>query len=365
MQRIDPTRYEHVWTVEGVPYIFDSLYFSVGFTDYDFIAVNENSIHTLYVGKESLEVLGKLGLELHSTGFQIYKEKTTAKYAGTREFISRERTQDLERLSNEQLLNAFERFVSYLQDLCLDYFWTEKFCLGKVEGSLETSSSDLDTTILSSNVAEMGRLKLEQRELLNGIALYPPTLLDRYAADIAQRFEITDIATYHFRELLDLLRGNKVQIPDRSIVLRGTFSGWQDILGAEAKEIVTALRAAESAHEVPNEFTGKIGNKGYYKGHVRVVKLRVGDQQMFRELEAVQSGEVLVSESTGPDMLLAMKKAGAIVTEAGGITSHAAIVSRELNIPCVIDVKRVTQHLKTGDLVEVDADKGVVRILKE
>ena len=60
-----------------------------------------------------------------------------------------------------------------------------------------------------------------------------------------------------------------------------------------------------------------------------------------------------------------MKKAAAIVTDEGGITSHAAIVAREVGIPCVIGAKIATKALKDGDLVEVDADKGIVRIIKK
>jgi len=60
----------------------------------------------------------------------------------------------------------------------------------------------------------------------------------------------------------------------------------------------------------------------------------------------------------------AIKKASAIVTNVGGITCHAAIVSRELKIPCIIGTKIATKVLKDGDLVEVDAQKGIVKILK-
>jgi len=59
----------------------------------------------------------------------------------------------------------------------------------------------------------------------------------------------------------------------------------------------------------------------------------------------------------------AMKKAAAIVTNEGGVTSHAAIVSRELGIPCVIGTKIATEVLHDGDLVEVDANHGKVTIL--
>ncbi|MCI0566183.1 hypothetical protein L0Y46_03215 [bacterium] len=62
--------------------------------------------------------------------------------------------------------------------------------------------------------------------------------------------------------------------------------------------------------------------------------------------------------------MLACQKASAIVTDIGGMLSHAAIVSRELNIPCIVGTKNASKILKNGDLVEVDADKGMVRILE-
>jgi pyruvate,water dikinase len=72
---------------------------------------------------------------------------------------------------------------------------------------------------------------------------------------------------------------------------------------------------------------------------------------------------VLVTSMTTPDFIVAMKKAGAIVTDEGGLSCHAAIVSRELKIPCVIGTKIATKVFKDGDRVEVDANKGIVKIL--
>ena len=66
---------------------------------------------------------------------------------------------------------------------------------------------------------------------------------------------------------------------------------------------------------------------------------------------------------TTPDFVPAMRNAAAIVTDEGGVTSHAAIVSREMNKPCIIGTKIATQVFKDGDVVEVDAEKGVVRKL--
>ena len=81
--------------------------------------------------------------------------------------------------------------------------------------------------------------------------------------------------------------------------------------------------------------------------------------------EKVAKGNILVSIATSPQLLPAMKRASAFVTDVGGITCHAAIVSRELKKPCVVGTKIATKVLRDGDSVEVDANKGVVKILKK
>ncbi|MBI2444158.1 MAG: hypothetical protein HYV42_02885 [Candidatus Magasanikbacteria bacterium] len=103
-----------------------------------------------------------------------------------------------------------------------------------------------------------------------------------------------------------------------------------------------------------SELKGEVGCTGYAQGRVKIV-IRA------EEMAKMNDGDILVSIATDPDIVPAMKKAAAIVTEQGGVTSHAAIVSRELGIPCVIGTKIATKIFKDGDLVEVDANRGVVR----
>ncbi len=93
---------------------------------------------------------------------------------------------------------------------------------------------------------------------------------------------------------------------------------------------------------------------GKVLGKVRIVK---------DEKSSFEDGEILVCVMTSPAYLPLMKKSSAIVTEQGGILSHAAIVSRELRKPCLTGAKDVTSILKDGDLIEVDTDTGVVRLL--
>ena len=147
---------------------------------------------------------------------------------------------------------------------------------------------------------------------------------------------------------------NKKELASRTrFCVHFTEKGGETVLtGKQARDLAKKAETAE--HEEVSELSGQCGCVGQGQGEVKII-IRSSD------MDKMKKGDVLVSIATDPDIVPAMKKASAIVTEQGGVTSHAAIVSRELNIPCVIGTKIATKVLKDGDLVEVDATKGVVK----
>lgn len=102
------------------------------------------------------------------------------------------------------------------------------------------------------------------------------------------------------------------------------------------------------------EFKGQPASPGKAEGRVSLVL-------SVTAVGKVRKGDILVTPATTPMHVPAMERASAVVTDEGGLLSHAAIVSRELGIPCVVDTKIGTQVLKDGDTIVVDADTGVVR----
>lgn len=123
------------------------------------------------------------------------------------------------------------------------------------------------------------------------------------------------------------------------------------ISGSEALAMLKKLEETEIGGS--ETVQGFAACKGHCTGMVRVIT-------DARNIGDMKQGEILVAHMTSPDFTLGIKKAAAIITDEGGITCHAAIVSRELNIPCIIGTKNATRVLKTGEIVEVDADKGMV-----
>lgn len=124
----------------------------------------------------------------------------------------------------------------------------------------------------------------------------------------------------------------------------------------QTKEKINKLIEGNTSAAI-KEISGNVGCKGKAKAYVRVI-LSEDDFSKFQE------GEILVTSMTRPEFVPLMKKSKAIITDEGGVACHAAIVSRELNIPCIVGTKNATRILKDGDLVEVDADKGIVRIIE-
>lgn len=96
---------------------------------------------------------------------------------------------------------------------------------------------------------------------------------------------------------------------------------------------------------------------GLVTGRVRLV-------EDLRDLKYCRKGDILVVTQTRPQYNMFIKKVKAIVTNEGGFLCHASILAREFRIPCIVGTKNATRILEYGDLVEVDADKGIVRILK-
>ena len=153
-------------------------------------------------------------------------------------------------------------------------------------------------------------------------------------------------------EIIDALRGLKIK------KYQGREKSWVYYI------------AGEKIKNGPNKFMKLVeteGNSNTLRGDCAcpgVIKSRVNLILNISHIFKFKKGDILVAPFTNVNYLPIMNRAAAILTETGGLTSHAAIVARELKKPCVVGIKNLIATLKDGDLVEVDADKGVVKIVK-
>ena len=131
---------------------------------------------------------------------------------------------------------------------------------------------------------------------------------------------------------------------------------FREIVGLEADAFAEAAEREGAGAGRVDVLNGQCACPGLARGVAKVINVPA-------DMGKMSAGDILFSHMTSPDLVPAMRKASAIVTDMGGITCHAAIVSRELGIPCVIGTRTATKAFRDGDLVDVDATHGVVRRL--
>ncbi|GEM_PF-1387734 len=212
---------------------------------------------------------------------------------------------------------------------------------------------------------EVARIRMEMR-ISWMIGLYYRELLFN---EIKRRRKISrrELRAYDSDELDELVRIGK-KLPKKKLEKRKI--GFLKLM--ENGEIFTF--EGKKAEKMFNELIGKLEDKktlagivaspGYTVGRAIILSYKKSREHSSK-IQKMEEGQIIVTEMTRPNIVEACEKAGAIVTDEGGITSHAAIVSRELGIPCIVGTSIATKVIKDGDYLEVDANRGIVRKLSK
>ena len=127
--------------------------------------------------------------------------------------------------------------------------------------------------------------------------------------------------------------------------------------GVTTETLKKWLGGLEAAEGEENVLKGTPGSSGKVKGKARIIR-------SVDELDQLQEGEILVAPTTSPSWAPAFTKIAGAVTDVGGPMCHAAIVCREYGLPTVVGTGNATSVIKTGDIIEIDGDEGIVRILE-
>ncbi len=194
---------------------------------------------------------------------------------------------------------------------------------------------------------------------------------DLFLQEIARRFSYPkeDLFNAWYWEIKEILQGKNY-----SEILQerrdGTGVEFYKKYRQLNPEEVSSLWQKYTNKDVPlteRKVSGLVVSKGKEDGTGKESKV-IGKIKIVldpNDADNFQSGRILVAAMTSPEYVFLMKKASAVITDEGGLTCHAAIVSRELGIPCIVGTRVATKVLKDGDLVEVDANNGWIKILKK
>ncbi len=269
---------------------------------------------------------------------------------------------------NKYLAYQIKKYQKETEYIWTHHFWGVERNIANLLEAIKNAGSDQGKKIKS---------KIDREPGLNIIAEATKRRLECAQSSAflayAYRSYLTNIAEFHglsYSELIFLttteiknLMNEKVDyLPiikerQKGLAMFKLEENINILTGSEFFDLKKHFGLLEEIGEI-DSFNGTIGNGGCVTGKVAVV-LKPDDQ------DKVHPGMILVSPETTPDFIPSMGKAVGFITDHGGVTSHAAIVAREMGKPCVIGTKIATQVLKDGDFVEVDADNGIVKILEK
>ena len=285
----------------------------------------------------------------------------------------------------EQAYNNIKENKDKTDDTILkEYFWLDQGYIGRgltkeqldeIRKSLEEKEEEIlpskEELLEELNLSEQEKkvfqtsqdliyikaLRADSRQFLHVVT---NKLIDIIAEKLG--IETKYAETLYTEEICNILN-KKIQLPtnledrwEHSIAIEETENTYKFLTGNEAESFLKEHFKKEEIKD-KDKVKGQPAQPGKVRGTVKLVFTPQHNAK-------VKEGDILVSTATSPQLLPAMKRAAAFVTDVGGITSHAAIVARELKKPCIVGTKHATQIFNDGDIVEVDADKGVVRILQ-
>ena len=191
--------------------------------------------------------------------------------------------------------------------------------------------------------------------------------------EISRRTNIADedLIMLDDKEILDILKNQGMMRKEIKNTLEDRKKGFamiwidgkvQTVFGDESlvlqSEIAKIFKTSKGEEQVLDKqvISGSIANRGKIKGNARVLT-------SYQDIYKVEKGDIIVATMTTPDYVSAMEKAGGFITDEGGITCHAAILSREFNVPCIVGTVNATRKIKDGQKIELDAYTGKIYIL--
>ncbi|MEK7478479.1 MAG: PEP/pyruvate-binding domain-containing protein [Patescibacteria group bacterium] len=288
---------------------------------------------------------------------------------------------DLKEIDNKEFINLLEELFKIGGHIFEYYMQTEFFYFTKIENQLQEyvkgkiNIQDVlsgkvnlklwsdDKRKLANYIIKIQHLKFKLRQIINEALIGPNAMIAKLLEQLVVRTGREDSTSMVWEEIKECLNGHKVVDVSRRHAY--SYLEWNTVnkkmtiyLGKDAEEKIKVL----NRNMPKDKLIGTVACRGKAKGKVKVIQFSINDEKNINKME---EGDILVSDTTGPEMMIAIKRAAAIVTDEGGLMSHAAVVSREFNIPCIVGTKYATDVLKDGDMIEVDADNGIIKKINE
>ncbi|MFH1276045.1 MAG: PEP-utilizing enzyme [Candidatus Woesearchaeota archaeon] len=358
-EQLSPKNYNNLFRMTGKLTCLHSEFFLKGSLSLgEPVIIFKDGVWHSFIHKEHEQKCLEAGLKLFSnkSKYQNYAESFREYIKEAKENIIPKYKEIPQELTKEE----FAKVANFMSIFWYYYGFTEfSYHDLAYEKMIETGDK-----VLKENLDDLGQLKFAGREIMNAY-LFNDGVAKNILKSLSKKFLYNedDAEVLYPEELLMLFDGFK---PSKELIeqRKKCFALARindNIINYSYEEALELARKFTTLHESGDLLEGIIANKGIAKGKVIIAPMLNDQVEINKIIAKMRKGDILVAQSTTPDIMCLCNKAAAIVSDQGGMLSHAAIVSRELNIPCIIGTQNGTLLFKDGDEVEVDANEGIVR----
>lgn len=353
--------YQRAFFFKKLGYLLTDFVFDY-YKKHDFLAIYNNDMLGTYISNSAADKTLINGCEIFSNkkNFEIFEKGFRQVISECEAYIKKAKNIEIVKVNDIFDLKAIINKTYYFFEKT-EFFFTDACYFG-----------DMDDVLKKNLLTLGGDLKMKSRPLFIEIM----TTIFSHLVGLAgkeKEVDIEDIKFFNFKELVSLMEIDATvdqKIIDerkKSFVVYCENERVIPIIGEQKKIILERFNTPEFSKIT--EFRGVVANKGRIVAKARVILAEYEQEyeSFVNKLHSIKmnDGEILVTETTSPEFVPLMKKAGGIIANQGGLNSHAAIMSRELGVPCLVGTYYATDILATGDLIELDADSGLVKIIQK
>lgn len=373
---------DYLWATEttGKSYYFDSGYL-----------VYRDGVLSAYATKNEIKVVRTITKSLSdepSTILKISKEFGKVKENINKFHIKIKKT-SLSKINTENLFKLFEEVINLYNIFIRTYRFTEPHmlehienkALGVVSSKFGKDSNRVLAELISSPqnaknyfqeeninlfnlIQRISKIRFEAKKITNDLL----TDTEKILIETSKRtkYAVNQISSMSIDELKSILVNNR-EVDTRELNNRVRLFGLRiKVVNGEVE--IKRLKynqiklIEKSQDDFCKEIKGDVVYPGKVLGKVRLVKKLFSKKDYGKFMETIQGGDIIVAPMISPNLTPCFSRVSGIVTDEGGLMSHAALISRERKIPCIVGTKNATNRLKENDVIELDADKGIVTI---
>lgn len=339
--KMDENRFLRFFVVSDAPVLMESIYCE-SYKDFKCCSIRKDDIICIFFTDINLSNTQNIGLELLVSDLKF--QKYVADFSELLNSFSLDIDYAIQNKDALSVINYILKFLSFYR--YTEFFYTDK--------AFSTQDDNFDNAVLKRNLLTLGSLKYSARTVLNSIFMGS----NSYICQLAKKYNgRTNILNMRIPDIFNNQSSLIYESTHNHILLYN-----QKLLSENSKEYEEAY-ALYFANREKKKIIGIPASKGRCYGRAFVLSSDFSNyESLDLIIENMPENSILVSETTSPELIRACHKALGIITNQGGIGSHAAIISRELKIPCLVGTGNATSIIKTGDILVLDGNSGYVVI---